>query len=143
LILIVEDSPETAKVLARLLTQRGIASVVMSGSEESFGYLESADRSGLVILDMKIPVMDGLDCLSAIRANFQWKDIPVIMYSADSNPGQRAAARRLGAQEYINKSWSWEEFLETIRKYAAALPSGPRIGRNPMVRPRPTRRCFE
>jgi len=121
LILIVEDSPETAEILAHLLTQRGIASVVMSGSKESFGYLGSAYRSDLVILDMKMPVMDGLDCLSAIRANVQWKDIPVLLYSADSNPGQSAAARRLGAQEYINKSWSWEKFLGTIRKYARSL----------------------
>jgi CheY-like chemotaxis protein len=120
LILIVDDSPETAEVFAHLLTQRGIASVVMSGSKEAFGYLESPDWSDLVILGMKKPVMDGLDCLSSIRANVQWKDIPVLMYSADSNPGQRAAARRLGAQEYINKSWSWEEFLGTIRRYASS-----------------------
>jgi CheY-like chemotaxis protein len=120
LILIVEDSSETAEILARLLTQRGIAAVVMSGSKESFGYLGSAYRSDLVILDMKIPAMDGLDCLSAIRANVQWNDIPVLMYSADSKPGQSAAARRLGAQEFINKSWSWEEFLGTIRKYASS-----------------------
>ena len=120
LILIVDDSTETAGILARLLTQRGIASVLMSGSKESFGYLKSADRADLVILDMTMPDMDGLDCLSAIRANLQWKDIPVLIYSGDSNRSQRAAARRLGAQEYINKAWSWEEFLETIRKYAVS-----------------------
>jgi CheY-like chemotaxis protein len=120
LILIVNDSLETAGILARLLSQRGIASVMMSGSNESFGYLGSDDRSDLVILDMMMPVMDGLDCLSAIRSNPMWKDIPVIMYCADSNADQMAAAHRLGAQQYLDKSSSWEEFLGTIRRYASS-----------------------
>jgi len=126
MILIVEDSPETAEILARLLTQRGIASVVMSGTKEAFGYLESLHRSDLIILDMELPMMEGLDCLSAIRANLQWNDIPVLMYSADSKPGQCDAAHRLGAQEFINKSCSWEKFLGTIRKYASSAdrPAG-------------------
>ena len=120
LILIVDDSPETAGTLAHLLSQRGIASVMMSGSRESFGYLGSDDMSDLVILDMKTPAMDGLDCLSAIRANPRWKDVPVILYSADSNPDQMAAAHRLGAQEYIDKSSSWEKFLGMIRRYVSS-----------------------
>jgi PleD family two-component response regulator len=80
-----------------------------------------ATRPALVILDVDMPSMDGLECLRSIRARHGADRLPVVMYSGDFVYERVSEAKRLGAQEYIVKgAMQWPEFLEIIQRHVAA-----------------------
>ena len=67
LIVVVDDSHENAVLLCRLLRRVGYDSIEMPSGPELFAYLQYAVTPDLVILDMMMPEMDGIECLSAIQ----------------------------------------------------------------------------
>ena len=120
LIVVVDDSPENSSLLCRLLRRVGYDSVAMPSGLELLGYLSHDIKPNLVILDLMMPVMDGMECLTAMRSNPKWQDIPVVMYSADSSAARQADARRLGAQGYMVKgSVMIDELLSTVQQFAS------------------------
>ena len=122
LIVVVDDSHENASLLCRLLRRVGYESIDLPSGLELLGFLRSAARPDLVILDMMMPEMDGMECLTAMRKDPRYRDIPVVMFSADSSISRQIDAKRLGAQEYMVKGAVMvDELLSTIRRYAPPL----------------------
>ena len=110
--------------LARMLTRVGYDAAVVPCGRDLIERLESGSRPRLVILDLMMPEMDGFDCLRLMRAHPDWKDIPVVMYSADFNYDRAREAARLGAQDYIVKgAVRWDDFLDIVARRAAPPPS--------------------
>jgi CheY-like chemotaxis protein len=102
MILIVDDQRDAACLLTRVLRLRGQESVVVQSGAEALAVLEETHPS-LVVLDVNMPVMDGIEVLAQIKADAATADLPVVMYSADPNADQIAKARRLGARDYVIK----------------------------------------
>ena len=110
-IVIVEDDPGIAESLAYTLQQEGLEVVVtMDGPT---GLAESlAGRPDLVILDLMLPGMDGLDVFRALRRHSQ---VPVVMLTAKAAESDRVAGLELGADDYIIKPFYMRELVARVK----------------------------
>src|SRR5437879_5958505 len=104
-ILVVDDNPETVRPLARLLRYMGHEPSIATSGQEALGYLNMV-RPHLVVLDVSMPVMDGLQVLEEIRKMPGLEGVPVVMYSALSDEVTRRKAMALGARDYLVKGWT-------------------------------------
>jgi DNA-binding response OmpR family regulator len=112
-VLIVEDEARIADFLAKGLRRQGYdVRCAHTGSEalESAGAEPAID---LVVLDLGLPDIDGLEVLKELRA--RGSDVPVIVLTARTEAIDRAEALRLGAVEYFTKPLPFPDFLGSVR----------------------------
>ena len=123
-ILLVEDSTADAEMTRRTLRKRGIANNVewVRDGVEALEYLfregEHAGRVNghpkLVLLDLKMPRMNGLQVLERMKADERTKGIPVVMMTSSREEGDLIASYKLGVNSYVVKPVDFAEFAETI-----------------------------
>ena len=118
MILVVEDHATTREALVRLLKAVGVAAVGVGDGLEALEFLQT-HRPSLVVLDCRMPHMDGFECLAEIRSRPQLANLPVIMYSAEPSPQRQARALALGAAAFVGKGLiEWNDLLELIKTNA-------------------------
>jgi two-component system response regulator len=76
---------------------------------------------GLVILDLKMPRLGGIETLRRIRANPAWKDLPVGIFSAGNQPDEIAACRALGVVDVQQKPVDFTQFTAAVHRLVALL----------------------
>jgi chemosensory pili system protein ChpA (sensor histidine kinase/response regulator) len=81
-ILVVEDNADTREVLERVLEIRGYAVVTARDGLDALAYLQGGGQPAAIILDIAMPHMDGITFSRTIRANADWAEIPIIIYTA-------------------------------------------------------------
>jgi len=125
MILLVEDNADEELFVLRALKKNGIAnrvSVVRDG-EEALDFLFCAnahaerdpnDMPQLVLLDIKLPKIDGLEVLRRIRAEKRTSLVPVVMLTSSKEPEDRVKAYQAGANSYIRKPIDFSEFIESV-----------------------------
>ena len=119
-VLIVEDEPRIAGFLAKGLQRQGYdVRCAYSGTEA----LEWTGKDGdepidLIVLDLGLPDIDGLDVLRELQA--RGSDVPVLVLTARTEESDRAAALRLGAVEYLTKPLPFPDFLGRVQANVAA-----------------------
>lgn len=124
-ILLVEDNTSDIELTKRALTKSKIANelVVAEDGVEALDYLfgreKYADRDttnvpGLILLDLKLPRMDGLDVLKTIRANTLTRRLPVVILTTSKEDQDVAAGYDLGANSYIRKPVDFNQFVEAV-----------------------------
>lgn len=112
-ILVVEDEPETAEILQRLLERRGYqVSVSMNGKEA----LEkiNKDPPDLVILDLNLPKLPGEEVCKEIRKDEKLKDIPVVMLTGKSSDTDKVIGKVIGADFYLTKPIEVDNLLRVV-----------------------------
>ena len=120
MILIVDDHIDTGTILARMLKRCGHEAVAVTSGAAALNLLEAA-RPSVIILDMMMPEMHGLEVLRRVRADAAVKDVPVIVYSADHADLIVQQARDGGAQEFMVKgAVPWDRLCAMITRYATA-----------------------
>jgi two-component system, OmpR family, copper resistance phosphate regulon response regulator CusR len=114
-VLIVEDEPRIAGFLAKGLARQGYRVLVAhNGSDALERTGEEADETiDLMVLDLGLPDIDGLDVLRTLRA--RGSEVPVIILTARTEASDRAEALRLGAVEYLTKPLPFPELLGSVR----------------------------
>jgi len=115
-IVIVDDSPVNALPLGRLLKYSGhqVECLLRSGGAvETF----REHKPDLVLLDVGMPDVDGIELLQQIRGDDQVSDVKVIMFSALYDPRLMDRAAELGATDYLLKGGGWEELLHRIESH--------------------------
>lgn len=115
-VLIVDDSAAIRKILLRVLTQTDleIGEVLEAGDGlEALAILE-AKKVGLVLSDVNMPKMDGLQFLTSVRSRPDWSSIPVIMITTEGSQAKVMEAVQLGAQGYVRKPFTAEQIKEKI-----------------------------
>jgi CheY-like chemotaxis protein len=116
-VLIVDDLVANAQVLARLLKRAGHQAHVVGSGPDALVFL-TEHVTDLVLLDVMMPGMDGMETLRAMRTHPDNHNVRVLMYSADGAPERVREAEALGAQGYIVKgSTSWPQLEETINRH--------------------------
>ena len=111
-VLIIDDEIEFASTLCQRLKLRGIEAIDVHSGTEGLASLVSMD-SKIVILDLKMPDMSGLDVLGKIKDHNP--DIEVIMLTGHGSAGSGIEAKRKGAFDYIMKPVDLKELLDLIK----------------------------
>ncbi|MEW6552668.1 MAG: response regulator [Actinomycetota bacterium] len=113
-ILVIDDEPAVHRLLQIILADEGFDIVGMEGHEGS-GNVVSRSKPDLIILDIRMPEVDGLEVLSMLKSDEETSNIPVIILTASGRHGDKEMARRLGAERYFTKPFQPAELLKAIR----------------------------
>ncbi len=115
-ILIVEDNEMNRDMLSRRLERKGYE-VVMAEDGQKGVDMSKSENPDLVLMDLSLPVMDGWEATSTIKADGNTKDIPIIVLTAHAMAGDREKALEAGADEYDTKPIDFKRLLGKIKDY--------------------------
>jgi two-component system response regulator len=126
-ILLVEDNPDDIELTLRALKKNNIANdvVIAHDGEEALDYLAgtgqytSYDKNNLpivVLLDLKLPKVDGLEVLRRIRGNTTTRLLPVVILTSSVEECDMVSSYSLGANSYIRKPVNFDQFIEAVRQ---------------------------
>jgi two-component system alkaline phosphatase synthesis response regulator PhoP len=113
-ILVVEDDAALRETLAYNLTAEGYETLVAA---DGVAALEIAKRQpvALVLLDVMLPRLDGLDVLRQLRARPEYANTPILMLTARAQESDIVVGLELGADDYVTKPFSWNEVRARVR----------------------------
>ncbi|TQN59162.1 response regulator [Agrobacterium tumefaciens] len=119
-ILIVEDDVRNVYALTNILEPRGALIQIARNGQEAIDALEKSKADGapkidLVLMDVMMPVMDGLTATRAIRKNADWKKLPIITLTAKAMPDDQQRCIDAGANDYMAKPLDVEKLLSLVR----------------------------
>jgi two-component system cell cycle response regulator DivK len=115
LILIVEDNEKNLKLVRDVLQVKGYATIEAGNAEDGIA-LASARRPDLVLMDIQLPGMNGIEALKVLRGNAATAGIPVIAVTASVMQQDRNLITEAGFDAYIGKPINLKEFLDTVRR---------------------------
>lgn len=115
-VLVVEDEIHIQRLIKLILEKHSMKVDTVNNGEEALEYLKSNDQPDLILLDILMPGIDGLQVLRTIRANSETKDIPVIMLTALAQDTVVMKGIKLGAQDYIRKPFHPQELTKRVTK---------------------------
>jgi two-component system chemotaxis response regulator CheY len=115
-ILVVDDSAAIRKILQRVLRQTGMAiNAIHEAGDGQEALTVLADHPvHLVLTDINMPKMDGLQLLASLKASAQWRTIPVVMITTEGGETKVAEAVRLGAAGYVRKPFTADQIKEKL-----------------------------
>jgi two-component system KDP operon response regulator KdpE len=110
-VLVIDDEPQILRALRINLSVRGYE--VVTATTGAAALRAAAERRpDVVVLDLGLPDISGIDVLAGLRG---WMSAPVIVLSARTDPGQKVEALDAGADDYVTKPFSMDEFLARLR----------------------------
>jgi DNA-binding NarL/FixJ family response regulator len=115
-VVIAEDEALIRLDLAEMLTEEGYVVAGEAGDGEQAVELARTLRPDLVIMDIKMPKVDGIEVLRELKAHAETRAIPVVVMTSSNEERDVVEAYRLGANSYIVKPVEFETFLETVSK---------------------------
>lgn len=125
-ILLVEDSPQDAEMTLRALKHANFANHVqwLKGGEEALEFLFSqgvhenrpAPRPRVLLLDIKMPKVDGLEVLKRLKADARTRSIPVVMLTSSAEQSDLARSYELGVNSYLVKPVDFRRFCEEVTR---------------------------
>jgi len=113
-ILVVEDDPDIATLVARYLEKAGFAADVVSSGGEALAAV-AARPPDLLVLDLMLPQVDGLEICRAVRTNSKTADVPIIILTARAEESDRIVGLEIGADDYMAKPFSPNELVARVR----------------------------
>ena len=127
MILLVEDNPDDEALTLRALRKNNIGNevVVARDGAEALDYLfgtgpyagrDASDIPPVVLLDLKLPKVDGLEVLRRLRADARTKLLPVVILTSSNEEEDRLKSYDLGANSYVRKPVNFSEFIEAVRQ---------------------------
>jgi two-component system response regulator len=126
-ILLVEDNPNDVKLTLHAFKKQNLANhvkVVRDGAEAlefifctgRFADRNIEDQPKVVLLDLKLPLVDGVEVLRRIKADPRTQAIPVVVLTSSREDRDRVETYRLGVNSYIQKPVDFDQFTESVRQ---------------------------
>jgi len=127
IILLVEDNPDDEALTLRALRKNNILNqvVVARDGVEALDYLfgtgahagrDAANQPQVILLDLKLPKLDGLEVLKRIRADIRTRLQPVVILTTSNEDRDIVGSYELGANSFIRKPVDFEQFMEAVRQ---------------------------
>lgn len=125
-ILIVEDDPKDVELTLTALEEFNLANeiIVVHDGEEALDYLHyrgqfqsrGTDNPAVMLLDLKLPKVDGLDVLKQVKSDEKLRMIPVVVLTSSNQEKDMVASYKLGVNAYVVKPVDFHEFVNAIRE---------------------------
>ena len=126
IVLIAEDDDGHAELITQGLKKSGVCNKIIrfSNGEETWQFLAGTDgkesrdkkKSYLLLLDINMPIMDGVEVLKRMKGSEELKKIPVIMLTTTDDPREVEHCYQLGCNVYITKPVNFNAFAETLKR---------------------------
>lgn len=113
-VLLVDDSTSIRNIIKGSL-EREYRVVEAGDGQDAKTQLEQGAQADLILLDVNMPVMDGLTLLRAVKSDARWKGIPVLMLTTETKPERRQEAKDLGAAGWVLKPCDPEQLLTALK----------------------------
>lgn len=129
-VLLVEDNPVNQQLAIRLLEKWGHTVTLAVHGREAVGRLGAGERYDLILMDMQMPVMGGIEATRLIRAHEAecgLARVPIMAMTANSMQGDRELCMEAGMDDYLSKPINQVELLEKLRRFSPALPASDRM----------------
>jgi two-component system, response regulator len=119
-IVLIEDNPDDEALTLRAMSKNGIANqvIVLRDGAEALDRLLAVDAPSpqLVLLDLKLPRIDGLEVLRRLRSEPSTTLLPIVILTSSNEERDLVESYRLGANSYIRKPVDFEQFTEAVRQ---------------------------
>lgn len=122
-VLYVEDNDDNVYVIKNRLARAGFTVLIATDGEQGVA-MAAAERPSLVLMDLSLPVLDGLEAVRRIKAAPQSRHLPVIALTAHAMPEDREKAMAAGCDDFETKPVDLKRLLDKIHALTAA-PSAP------------------
>jgi DNA-binding response OmpR family regulator len=125
-VLVVDDEPQIVRLVQAYLEEAGFRVVTASDGQEAL-YVARHEKPDLVVLDILMPQMDGLEFTRRIRSE---RNVPIIMLTARADETDRIVGLEMGADDYVTKPFSPREIVARVRavlRRAQAQPELPQV----------------
>jgi two-component system chemotaxis response regulator CheY len=115
-VLVVDDSAAIRKILQRVLRQTGMAidAILEAGDGQEALEVLQKQKVGLILTDINMPKMDGLQFLAALKASDEWRSTPVVMITTEGGETKVGEAVKLGAAGYVRKPFTADQIKEKL-----------------------------
>jgi DNA-binding response OmpR family regulator len=120
--LVADDEPHIGRIIKMKLEQGPFRVTLAYDGREALDVLKRDPDVGIVLLDLMMPHLSGLDVLAEIRANARWKNLPCIILTAAGQEQQHRLAMRLGATEFMTKPFSPKKLYARTAELAGIAP---------------------
>jgi CheY-like chemotaxis protein len=118
-ILLVDDDMRNLFALVHVLEDRGATVITARNGQEALDVLDKDLSINIVLMDVMMPVMDGLEAMQRIRQNKLWKQLPIIALTAKAMKGDQEKCLAAGANDYLAKPVDMERLVSLIRVWLA------------------------
>lgn len=112
---VVEDDVSTQRIVAQHLKQHGFSAVVFDTAEKAYASLRARHIPALIILDMLLPGMSGVDLIRLIKQNKAWEKIPVVVVTVLSREDSPGGGVEANTAYWVNKPFDTNNLIETIQ----------------------------
>jgi signal transduction histidine kinase/CheY-like chemotaxis protein len=120
-LLLVEDNLVNQKVVLAMLRKKGYRIDIANDGREALARLEAnPDEYQVILMDVQMPVMDGIETTRSIRRNTRWDHLPIIAMTAHAMNGDQERCMQAGMNSYISKPVQPGHLISTIEKHLAA-----------------------
>jgi CheY-like chemotaxis protein len=116
LILLVEDNLANVLAIGDYLEDKNFQVVVAHNGLEALAWASEINPN-LILMDIQMPGMDGLEATRRLRADSRFRSVPIVALSARAMPGDRERCLQAGASEYLSKPASLKELVKMIEHY--------------------------
>ena len=127
LILLVEDNPDDEALTLRALRKNNVSNeiVVVRDGEEALDFLYARNRHAargkheipmLILLDLKLPKVDGLEVLRHVRAHADTRNTPVVILTTSDEDNDLVQSYTLGANSFVRKPVDFSNFMESVKQ---------------------------
>jgi CheY-like chemotaxis protein len=114
-ILTVDDDPINQRILSYTLSKAGYETITAANGETALAFLNELDVS-LAIMDVSMPVMDGITLLKHIRTTKKFENLPVIILTGSGEDAERIRAEEVGIQGFLTKPSSSKMVIEIVNR---------------------------
>jgi DNA-binding response OmpR family regulator len=127
-VLVADDEPHIGRIIKMKLEQGPFRVTLAYDGNEALNTLARESDIGLVMLDVMMPQLSGLDVLAHMRQDARWRDIPCIILTAAGQEQHHSRAMELGANEFLTKPFSPKKLYARAAELAGFAPEGLRAG---------------